>query len=193
MCPTLTVGSFFRHVVDTFLFNLIKTYRNPQNLIQNYKTDVQNLESTLKIQTLAALVFSTWIFSALCDYFNFFAFKGSHLQVSFDILQQTKVPKSPKGLPFYVFRHYETVQNSHFSFFFRKLKKSTFFCLQRVPFDILLFDILQQTGLSKSPKGPRFYRFKNFLSLRYSADFRRSRLVFSSKSVSLVSSSSSDC
>ena len=103
----------------------------------------------------------------------FFAFKGSHLQVSFDILQQTKVPKSPKGLPVYVLRHYEIVQNSHFSFFFRKLKKIDIFCLQRVPFDILLFDILQQTGFSKSPKGPRFYRFKNFLS----ADFRRSRLV----------------
>ena len=36
----------------------------------------------------------------------------------FDILQQTKVPKSPKGLPFCVFLHYETVQTSHFYFFF---------------------------------------------------------------------------
>ena len=34
-------------------------------------------------------------------FFDFFAFKGSsHLQVFFDILQQTKVPRSPKGLPF---------------------------------------------------------------------------------------------
>ena len=69
------------------------------------------------------------IFSALCDHFNFFRHsttsffnflpsKGPTFKFFFDILQQTKVPKSPKGLPFYVFRHYETVQNSHFSFFF---------------------------------------------------------------------------
>ena len=37
-------------------------------------------------------------FSALCDFFrNFFASKGSPF---FDILQQTEVPKSPKGPPF---------------------------------------------------------------------------------------------
>ena len=45
----------------------------------------------------------------------------------------------------------------------------------------IFFDILQQTGFSTSPKGPPFYNFKNlrFLSLRYSAEFGRSRLVFS--------------
>ena len=43
--------------------------------------------------------------------FDFFTFKGP-FKFFFDILQQSKVPKSPKGLPFYVFRHYETVQNS---------------------------------------------------------------------------------
>ena len=101
----------------------------------------------------------------------------------FDILQQTKVPKSPKGLPFYVFRHYETVQNSNFSFFFRKLKNSNlkknrkFLCPKGPPFN--LFDILQQTGFSKIPKGPPFTGLKTlrFLSLRYSSDLRRFRLV----------------
>ena len=42
------------------------------------------------------------------------------------------------------------------------------------------FDILQQTGFSKSRKGPPLTNFLKkcaFLSLRYSADFRRSRLV----------------
>ena len=39
-------------------------------------------------------------------------------------------------------------------------------------------DILQQTGFSKNPKGPAFTGLKlRFLSLRYSADFRRSRFV----------------
>ena len=35
----------------------------------------------------------------------------------FDILQPKGCWKSPKP-PFYIFRHYETVQNDHFSFFF---------------------------------------------------------------------------
>ena len=41
------------------------------------------------------------------------------------------------------------------------------------------FHTLEQTGVSKSTKGPPFYNFKNFalLSRRYSADFGRSRLV----------------
>ena len=95
-------------------------------------------------------------------FFDFFAFKGSRLQVFFDILQQTKVPKSPKGLPFYVFRHFETVQNSHFCVFFQKLKKmSNFFVSKGSPFN--LFDILQQTGFSKNPKGPAFTGLKTAL------------------------------
>ena len=65
-------------------------------------------------------------FRHCATFFDFFSSKGSHLQDFFDILQQTKVPNSPKGLPFYVFRHYETVQNSHFSFFFSKIKKLNF-------------------------------------------------------------------
>ena len=59
-------------------------------------------------------------------------------------------------------------QNSH-SFF---VCLSKFFLLQ-------LFDILKQTGFSKSRKGPPFTILKplRFLSLRYSANFRCSRLV----------------
>ena len=43
------------------------------------------------------------------------------------------------------------------------------------------FHTLEQTGVSKSPKGPRFYNLKTsrFLSLRYSAEFGRSWLVYS--------------
>ena len=40
--------------------------------------------------------------------------------------------KNPKGSPFYIFRHYETVKNSHF------------------------FDILQQNGCLKYENGPPF-------------------------------------
>ena len=42
----------------------------------------------------------------------------------FDILQQTKGPKSPKGVYFQVLRHYETVSKFSFFVFFE------FFCLQ---------------------------------------------------------------
>ena len=66
------------------------------------------------------------------------------------------------GLPFYVFLHYETVQNSHFSFFFRKLKKFDFFLSPKGP-PFNLFDILQQTGFSKTPKVAAFTGLKTAL------------------------------
>ena len=108
-------------------------------------------------------------------FFDFFAFKGSQLQFFSDILQQTKVPKSPKGLSFYVFRHYETVQNSYF---FRNLQNfRILFVSKGFPFN--LFDILHQSGFSKARRVPLLTSLKTlrFLSLRYSADFRRSRFV----------------
>ena len=112
-------------------------------------------------------------FRHCATFFEFFAFKRSHPHF-FDILQQIKVPKSPKGLPFQIFWHYETVQNYHFScFFFENLKKSIF--LVSKGSSLQFFDILQ-TGFSKSPKAP-FHSFKRFSSLRYTTDFRRSRLV----------------
>ena len=41
----------------------------------------------------------------------------------FDILQQTEVSKSPKGLPFQIFRHYETFK---ILIFFRKFLQKNF-------------------------------------------------------------------
>ena len=76
------------------------------------------------------------IFSALCDFF--LPSKGLTFKFFFDILQQTKVPKSPKGLPFQVFRHYETVQNSHFSFLLSKIPKNRYFLSPKGPPSILL-------------------------------------------------------
>ena len=76
--------------------------------------------------------------------------------------------------PLYIFRHYETVKNSHFSFFFME----NFQCLRRVA-PSFFFDILQQTGFSKTQRVPPSTILKTlrFLSLGYGADFRRSRLV----------------
>ena len=92
--------------------------------------------------------------SALGDFFSiFFVYKGSPFKF-FDILQQIEVSKSPNGLPFQVFRHYET--GSKFLFF-----------------DFPFF--------SEKPKGFTPFTISkslSILSLRNSADFRRSRLVF---------------
>ena len=97
----------------------------------------------------------------------------------FDILQQTEVSKSPKGLPFQIFRHYETFK---ILIFFPKIstkKFSNFFkCLQRPSFIFLIF--CNKLDFRKAEIVPPFTILKTlrFLSLRYSADFRRSRLVF---------------
>ena len=100
--------------------------------------------------------------------------------------------------PFYIFRHCDTVQKSHFKIFLGNFFQS----LKGPPFNF--FHILQPAGVSQSPKGPPFTFFDTvtlfnsfffifchqlefhktqrvppftILSLRYSADFGRSRLV----------------
>ena len=63
---------------------------------------------------------------------------------------------NPKGSPLYIFRHYDTFKIFIFRFFFENFLMSPkgFFNF---------FDLLQQTGFSKSPKGPPSYNFKNLL------------------------------
>ena len=64
--------------------------------------------------------------------------------------------------------------------FFSKIQKTRKFVSKGSPFN---FDILQQTGFSKSPEGPPFTGLKSlrFLNLRYTADFRRPRLCSDKK------------
>ena len=72
-------------------------------------------------------------FSALCDFFSIFLSpKGPPFKI-FDILQQTEDSKSPKGLPFLLFRHYETVSKFSFSVFFRNYFKKFFECFLMSP------------------------------------------------------------
>ena len=130
------------------------------------------------------------IFSPLCDSFNLFRHSATFFRIFlspkgppfkfFDILQQTENSKSPKGPPFLVFRHYETVSKISFFVFENFSKKFLYFLNVSKGSLLNFFDILQQTGFSKSRKGPPLTNFKKncaFLSIRYSADFRRSRLV----------------
>ena len=106
--------------------------------------------------------------------------------------------ENSKGSPFYIFRHCDTVQKSHFKIFLGNFFQS----LKGPP--LIFFHILQPAGVSQSPKGPPFTFFDTvtlfnsfffifchqlefhktqrvppftILSLRYSADFGRSRLV----------------
>ena len=87
--------------------------------------------------------------------------------ICFDILQHNGCQKIAKGPPFYIFRHCDTVQKSHFKKFFWEI----FSCLQRVPLQFFS-NFLQPAGVSQSPTGLPF----SVLSLRYGADFDRSRL-----------------
>ena len=106
--------------------------------------------------------------------------------------------ENSKGSPLLHFRHCDTVQKSYFKIFLGNFFQS----LKGPPFNF--FHILQPAGVSQSPKGPPFYIFRHcdtvqfvffifchqlefhktqrvppftILSLRYSADFGRSRLV----------------
>ena len=134
-------SSCMYHFLQT---SLVYVYSSVQSLLglrwtQRSRVRILALARNFFEQFFSALCDFFIFFSALCYFFRFFfVFKGSHLQGFFDILQQTKVPKSPKGLPFYVFRHYETVQNSHFCFF-SEIEKNRFFVSKGPPTIYLIF------------------------------------------------------
>ena len=174
--PTITVTSFFSffpsdhrpHRVCIIFTDFTRSRVLVSTVFTRFTVNpvVTGSSPCLSQKLFRAIVFrhcATFsIFSALCDFFRiFFAFKGSHLQIFLDILQQTKVPKSAKGLPFYVFWHYETVQNSHFSFFFWKLKKKirNVFVSEGSPLQFIWY--FATNWIFKKTEGSRFYRFKN--------------------------------
>ena len=65
---------------------------------------------------MAIWVFLTWIFFGTTRLFfeNFFIVPKGPLQF-FHVLEHNRCLKIPKGPPFQSLRHYETVQNCHFS------------------------------------------------------------------------------
>ena len=153
MCPTITVGSFFRHERSTFLFicsttsnlnNFKPQQLQPQKRVQNEKKK-QNRRPQPRKHTkdpiLAPLFFGTmrlWI-----------APEGPPF-ICFDILQHNGCQKIAKSPPFYIFRRCDTVQKSHLKIFFGKF----FHVSKGSPFNFLKF--LQPAGVSQSPKGPPF-------------------------------------
>ena len=105
----------------------------------------------------------------MCDFFS----KSPKAPFNFVLIfcSKLKFQKAQRVPPFEFFGNMRLFRNSHFSFF-----RKFFIISEGSPFQF--FDILQQTGLSKSWKGPPFTISKplHFLSFGYSADFRSSRL-----------------
>ena len=153
MCPTLTVGSFLdtkgplfcsfvqqRQTSTTSNLNN-SNLRSASKTKRKNKTDVQNLKNP----HIAPLFFGTM---RLFETF-WIAPKGPPF-IFFDILQHNGCQKIAKGPPFYIFRHCDTVQKSHFKKFFGK-----FFHVPKGS-PLQFFSFLQPAGVSQSPKGPPF-------------------------------------
>ena len=93
--------------------------------------------------------------------------------------------KIPKGPSIQNFRHYETVQNSHFLFFRIFFEDSLLFfqnflmSTKGPPFS--LFDILHQNGCSKIPKGPFFQIFWKYETAIKICHFFREFFITDSK------------
>ena len=133
MSPTITVGSFF--LWSTFLFicsttsnlnNFKHQELQPQKRVQNEKKKQNRRPEPRKYTKdppIAPLFFGTM---RLFETF-WIAPKGPPF-ICFDILQHNGCQKITKGPPFYIIRHCDTVQKSHFKNFFVK-----FFHVPKVP------------------------------------------------------------
>ena len=95
-----------------------------------------------------------------------------HPFICFDNLQHNGCRKIAKGPPFTFFGFVTLFKNLILKFFF-----GNFFHVPKGSPLQFFFQFLQPAGVSQSPKGPPF----SILSLRYGADFGRSRLVFADK------------
>ena len=125
-CTTLTVASFFRQWLVFFvssrsvhffvhLFNIINL--NYQNILETPepRPKQKHRRPEPRKHRIPPLVFFTLIFFRhYATHFEVFwiPLKGLPF-VCFDILQHSGCQKIPKGPPFYIFRHCDTVQNSH--------------------------------------------------------------------------------
>ena len=192
MSPTITVASFF------FLFFFVR----PQNVCV-VDTFYRTTKSTAPasgiiselLQRVPPFVYSIFnvryktgrnyrvpplnFFRHCATFFSNFLLSPNGPPSSFLIFcSKLKFQKAQRVSPF---KFFGTMRLSKFSFFFSKIstkKFSNFFkCLQRPSFIFLIF--CNKLDFRKAEIVPPFTILKTlrFLSLRYSADFRRSRLV----------------
>ena len=145
--PTIAVASFFSFFffVRLFTHRVCTTFLWTIHFYQKYSVlDFERIQRPLPWNAKPRRVFLPifWRYETfpapfsdfLRHFSNFFkVFKGSPL-LFFGVLQLNGCWKSLKG-PFYIFRHYETVKNSHFSFLLESFKKffENFFMSQKSP------------------------------------------------------------
>ena len=171
MCPTLTVGSFFRRVRSTFLF-ICSTSSNlnnfePQKRVQKEKKNKTRLEfrNHTKDSPIAPLFFGSMRL--------FLKLFGWHQRVppSFvSIFCNTMdVKKSQRVPPFTFFGTVTLFKNLIYTLFWEIFSspQRDFFCCSN------FFIFCNQLEFHKARRVPLF----TILSLRYGADFGRSRLV----------------
>ena len=120
MCPTITVGSFFRPERSTFLFicsttsnlnNFKPQQLQPQKRVQNEKKK-QNRRPQPRKHTKDFTLAPFFRHYATSFEVFWIAPEGPPF-ICFDILQQNGCQKIAKGPPFYIFRHCDTVRKSH--------------------------------------------------------------------------------
>ena len=150
MCPTITVGSFFRHERSTFLFicsttsnfnNFKPQQLQPQKRVQNEKKK-QNRRPQPRKHTLAPLFFST--------FFEVFwiAPEGPPSFVSI-FCNTMDVKKSQRVPPFTFFGTVTLFKNLIKNFFWE-----IFSCLQRVPPSIFFQNFCNQLEFHKVRRVP---------------------------------------
>ena len=164
MCPTITVGSFFRHERSTFLFicsttsnlnNFKPQHLQPQKRVQNEKKKQNRRPEPrkhTKDPTLAPLFFGT-----MRLFFEVFwiAPKGPPSFVSI-FCTTVDVKKIPKGTPFTFFGTVTLFKNLLFKIFLRNI-------LMYAKGPSFNFHILQPVGVSQSPKCPPSYNFEPYI------------------------------
>ena len=172
------VRSFFRQTTDLIVYVPLFSTDFTRSRVRVLALARNFFEHLRKRTRLKGLLFQ--FFSALCDcFFDFYCLQRVPPSSFLIFRSRLKCQKAQRVFPFKYFGTMRLFKIFNFRFFLQKKikKNSIFFVSERSLFKF--FDILQKTGFSKTPKGPPFTGLKTlrFLSLRYSDDFRRSRLV----------------
>ena len=169
-CTTLKVASFFRQfnaigpLFSSFVqhhqleLRTSKTYLKRHNLVQNKNIDVQNFENIGS----PLVVFHSDFFGTMRPFWTFLDSTKPLRLFRYFVMDV----KQPQRVPLFTFFGTVTLLKSLILNFFSEILKS-------LKGPIIFCHNLQPTGVSQSPKGPPF----TILSLRYSVDFGRSRLV----------------
>ena len=167
--PIITVTSFFTTDLIVYV-PLFTDFTRSRVLVSTVFTRFTvNPAVTGSSPCLSQKPFRTFFFGTvrLFQFFGtvrlriFFAFKVSHLQVFVIFCSKLKCQKAPRLSLFMYFGTMRRFKILIFRFF-SKIKKNEFFLSSKGP-PFNLFDILQQTGFSKNPKGPVFTGLKTAL------------------------------